>query len=158
MARRLVERGVRFVQCWSGGTGGEGDWDGHKQCDKNHVEMAAKIDRPVAALLAGSEVAGLAGFHAGDLGRRVRPHTCLRRKYERARRCGRPRSQSLRLLNLDGGGGIKGVRRSAGTDEIGLRAIDYPVHVHDLHASILYLMGIDHTKLSLPVRRARVSA
>jgi len=59
MARRLVERGVRFVQCWSGGTGGEGDWDGHKQCDKNHVEMAAKIDRPVAALLADLKSRGL---------------------------------------------------------------------------------------------------
>jgi len=150
MARRLVERGVRFVQCWSGGTGGEGDWDGHKQCDKNHVEMAAKIDRPIGGLLADLKSRGLLDstlvIWGGEFGRTPVCDGSMNGGGDAEGRDHNPYGFSIWMA----GGGIQGGQVIGGTDEIGLRAVDYPVHVHDLHASILYLMGLDHTKLTYP--------
>ena len=103
MARRLVERGVRFVQVWSGGTGAEGDWDGHKACDKNHLQMAAKTDRPIGALLADLKSRGLLDttlvIWGGEFGRTPVSDGNM----NGARRSRRPRSQSVRLHDLDGG-------------------------------------------------------
>jgi hypothetical protein len=150
MARRLVERGVRFVQCWSGGTGGEGDWDGHKQCDKNHVEMAAKIDRPIGGLLADLKSRGLLDstlvIWGGEFGRTPVCDGSMNGGGDAQGRDHNPYGFSIWVA----GGGIQGGQVIGGTDEIGLRATDYPVHVHDLHASVLYLMGLDHTKLTYP--------
>jgi hypothetical protein len=150
MARRLVERGVRFVQCWSGGTGGEGDWDGHKQCDKNHVDMAAKTDRPIAGLLADLKSRGLLDstlvIWGGEFGRTPVCDGSMNGGGDAEGRDHNPYGFSLWMA----GGGIKGGKVVGATDEIGLRAIEDPVHVHDLHASILYLMGIDHKKLTYP--------
>ena len=150
MARRLVERGVRFVQCWSGGTGGEGDWDGHKQCDKNHVDMAAKTDRPIAGLLADLKSRGLLDstlvIWGGEFGRTPVCDGSMNGGGDAEGRDHNPYGFSLWMA----GGGIKGGQVIGATDEIGLRAIEDPVHVHDLHASILHLMGIDHTKLTYP--------
>ena len=148
MARRLVERGVRFVQVWSGGTGGEGDWDGHKECDKNHLQMAAKTDRPIAALLKDLKSRGLLDttlvIWGGEFGRTPVSDGNLNGGGGAGGRDHNPYGFSIWMA----GGGIKGGKVIGATDEIGLRAIDNPVHVHDLHASILYLLGIDHTRLT----------
>ena len=150
MARRLVERGVRFVQCWSGGTGGEGDWDGHKQCDKNHVDMAGKTDKPIAGLLADLKSRGLLDstlvIWGGEFGRTPVCDGSMNGGGDAEGRDHNPYGFSVWMA----GGGIKGGQAIGSTDEIGLRASDYPVDVHDLHASILHLMGIEHTKLTYP--------
>ena len=101
MARRMVERGVRFIQLYSGSASGK-DWDGHNQCDKNHLELARTVDKPVAGLLTDLKARGLARQHAGDLGRRVRAdaHDGWQRQRRHRRRT---RSQSLRLQRMDGG-------------------------------------------------------
>jgi uncharacterized protein (DUF1501 family) len=150
MARRLVERGVRFVQLWSGGTSGEGDWDGHKECDKNHVDMAAKTDKPIAALLADLKQRGLLDstlvVWAGEFGRTPVCDGNMNGGGAPDGRDHNPYGFSIWMA----GGGIKGGKVIGATDEIGLRATDFPVHVHDLHASMLHLMGIDHKKLTYP--------
>jgi hypothetical protein len=150
MARRLVERGVRFVQLWSGGTSGEGDWDGHKECDKNHVDMAAKTDKPIAGLLADLKSRGLLDstlvVWAGEFGRTPVCDGSMNGGGGPDGRDHNPYGFSIWMA----GGGIKGGKVIGATDEIGLRATEYPVHVHDLHASMLYLMGIDHKKLTYP--------
>ena len=150
MARRLVERGVRFVQLWSGGTGGEGDWDGHKECDKNHVEQAAKTDRPIGGLLADLKSRGLLDstlvIWGGEFGRTPVCDGNMNGGGGPDGRDHNPYGFSIWMA----GGGIQGGKTIGSTDEIGLRAVDDPVHVHDLHASILHLLGIDHTKLTYP--------
>jgi hypothetical protein len=150
MARRLVERGVRFVQCWSGGTGGEGDWDGHKECDKNHLGMAAKTDQAVAALLTDLKTRGLLDstlvVWGGEFGRTPVCDGNMNGGGGADGRDHNPYGFSIWMA----GGGVKGGKVIGATDEIGLRAIGDPVHVHDLHASILYLLGLDHTKLTYP--------
>ena len=99
LARRLVERGVRFVQVWSGNGMNATDWDGHIACDKNHQAKAAQTDKAVAGLLTDLKARGLLDDDAGDLGRRVRPQSDLG---WRAGRLGRARPQSVRLHDLDG--------------------------------------------------------
>ncbi|MDQ2901261.1 MAG: DUF1501 domain-containing protein [Acidobacteriota bacterium] len=150
MARRLVERGVRFVQAWSGGTGGEGDWDGHKECDKNHLQMAAKIDRPIAALLKDLKSRGLLDstlvIWGGEFGRTPVSDGNLNGGGGANGRDHNPYGFSIWMA----GGGIKGGKVIGSTDEIGLRAVTDPIHVHDLHATILHLLGIDHTRLTYP--------
>jgi hypothetical protein len=76
MASRMVERGVRFVQLYSGGNkGGSAGWDAHGQCNQNHTMMAGKVDKPIAGLLADLKSHGLAGADARGLGRRLRADT-----------------------------------------------------------------------------------
>jgi len=150
MARRLVERGVRFVQLWSGETGGGGDWDGHKECDKNHVQMASKIDKPVAGLLADLKGRGLLDstlvIWGGEFGRTPTSDGNLNGGGGPGGRDHNPYGFSIWMA----GGGVRGGKVIGATDEIGLRAVQDPVHVHDLHASVLYLLGLDHTKLTYP--------
>jgi hypothetical protein len=150
MARRLVERGVRFVQIWSGETGGGGDWDGHKDCDKSHVKMAAKTDRPVAGLLADLRSRGLLDstlvIWGGEFGRTPTSDGNLNGGGGPTGRDHNPYGFSIWMA----GGGVQGGKVIGATDEIGLRAIQDPVHVHDLHASVLHLLGMDHTKLTYP--------
>jgi hypothetical protein len=135
LARRMVERGVRFVQLCSN------DWDGHSDCPGNHRGTAAGIDRPVAALLGDLKRRGLLEstlvVWTGEFGRtpvmqgqRGRDHS--------------PYGFSTWLA----GGGVKGGRAIGATDEIGFRAVRDKVHVHDLHATMLSLLGLDHTKLT----------
>lgn len=150
MARRLVERGVRFVQVWSGETGSAGDWDGHKECDKNHVRMAAKTDKPVAALLADLKSRGLLDstlvIWGGEFGRTPTSDGNLNGGGGPGGRDHNPYGFTIWMA----GGGVRGGKVIGATDEIGLRAVQDPIHVHDLHASILYLLGLDHTKLTYP--------
>ena len=112
IARRLVERGVRFVQIFTGSAGAD-DWDAaHAENDKTHRDMARMTDRPIAGLLDGPEGARLARGHAGDLGRRVRPHARRRRPIPRQAR--RPRPQPLRLHRSGWpAAGSRGARSSA---------------------------------------------
>ena len=150
MARRLVERGVRFVQLWSGSTTGTQDWDGHKQCDKNHQTMAKRTDKPIAGLLADLKSRGLLDstlvIWGGEFGRTPTSDGSMNGGGDSEGRDHNPYGFTMWMA----GGGVKGGRLIGSTDEIGLRAVDFPVHVHDLHATILALLGLDHTKLTYP--------
>ncbi len=150
MARRLVERGVRFVQLWSGNTTGGEDWDGHKQCDANHQRMAAKTDKPIAGLLEDLAKRGLLDstlvVWGGEFGRTPTSDGSMNGGGDSLGRDHNPYGFTIWLA----GGGVKGGKVIGRTDEIGLRQIEDGVHVHDLHATILALLGLDHTKLTFP--------
>jgi hypothetical protein len=145
LARRLVERGVRFVQVWSGNGMNATDWDGHIGCDKNHQDRAAQTDKAVAGLLTDLKARGLLDstlvIWGGEFGRSPTSD-------------GGPGGSEGRDHNPYGftiwmaGGGVKGGKVIGNTDELGLRAVDNPLHLNDLHASILGLLGLDHTKLT----------
>lgn len=148
LARRLVERGVRFVQVWSGSTTGTSDWDGHKQCDKNHVEIAGRVDRPIAGLLADLKSRGLLDstlvIWGGEFGRTPTSDGSLNGGGDSLGRDHNPYGFTIWMA----GGGVRGGKVIGRTDEIGLRAVEDPVHVHDLHASMLRMLGLDHEKLT----------
>src|SRR5580765_3233637 len=147
LARRLVERGVRFVQVWNGNGMNADDWDGHIACDKNHLARAAQTDKGVAGLLTDLKARGLLDttliIWGGEFGRSPVSD-------------GGPGGAEGRDHNPYGftiwmaGGGIKGGKVIGSTDELGLRAAGDPVHLNDLHASILALLGLDHSKLTYP--------
>jgi hypothetical protein len=150
MARRLVERGVRYVQLWSGSTTGGGDWDGHAQCDKGLQSMARKIDKPVAGLLADLASRGLLDstlvIWGGEFGRTPTSDGSLNGGGDSMGRDHNPYGFTIWMA----GGGVRGGKVIGATDEIGLRAIEDPVHVHDLHATMLALLGVNHEKLTFP--------
>ena len=135
LARRMVERGVRFVHLISG------DWDGHGDCAKNVADNAAKIDRPIAALLADLKGRGLLDstlvVWTGEFGRTP------------VMQGGRGRDHSpYGFSSWLAGGGVKGGKVIGATDELGFRAVEDRVHAHDLHATMLSLLGLDHRKLN----------
>jgi len=149
MARRLVESGVRFVQLYSGGKkGSEVGWDGHNECDQNHAFMAAKVDKPIAGLLTDLQSRGLfestVVLWGGDFGRTPFTDGAESGGGNRNGRDHNPYGFSVWLA----GGGSKGGRFIGATDEIGLRAQEDKVTMHDLHASILHLLGMDHKRLT----------
>jgi hypothetical protein len=148
MARRLVERGVRFVQLWSGSTTGGGDWDGHAQCDKGIVNMAGKVDKPIAGLLADLQSRGLLDstlvVWGGEFGRTPTSDGSANGGGDSLGRDHNPYGFTMWMA----GGGVRGGKVIGSTDEIGLRAVEDPIHVHDLHATMLSLMGLDHEKLT----------
>lgn len=146
MARRLVERGVRFVQIFTGSAGGD-DWDGaHAENDKVHREMARRIDKPIAGLLKDLKARGLLDetlvIWGGEFGRT--PIADGRYPDKRAGRDHNPYGFTTWLV----GGGIKGGKIIGATDEVGFRAVEDPVHVNDLHATVLRLLGLDHRQLT----------
>jgi hypothetical protein len=145
LARRLVERGVRFVQVWSGNGMNATDWDGHIACDKNHQAKAAQTDRPVAGLLTDLKARGLLDstlvIWGGEFGRSPTSDGGTNGAEGRDHN---PYGFTIWMA----GGGVRGGRVIGSTDELGLRAMENPVHLNDLHASILGLMGLDHTKLT----------
>jgi hypothetical protein len=140
LARRLVERGVRFVQLYSGDVTG---WDAHDNVETNHATMCARTDRPVAALLADLKTRGLLDstlvIWGGEFGRMPMSEQGRGRDHN-------PHGFCVWLA----GGGVKGGTVYGATDPVGLRAEADPVHVHDLHATILHLLGLDHTRLTFP--------
>jgi hypothetical protein len=149
MARRMVERGVRFVQLYSGGNkGGSVGWDGHNQCDQNHVLMSHRVDKPIAGLLADLKSRGLLEstlvIWGGDFGRTPFTNGTEGGGQGAKGRDHNPYGFSVWLA----GGGIVGGKAIGATDEIGLRATEDKVHMHDLHATILTLLGLDHEKLT----------
>jgi uncharacterized protein (DUF1501 family) len=139
LARRLVERGVRFVQVWAGG------WDHHNDIESRLPETAAEIDIPAAALLTDLKQRGLLDstlvIWGGEFGRSV---TRDRNGNEKPGRDHNNKAFSVWLA----GGGVKGGTVYGATDPLGSAAIENKVHVHDLHATILHLLGFDHTRLT----------
>ena len=135
LARRMVERGVRFVQLYSSG------WDGHSECDKGHLKVAAKMDAPVAGLLKDLKQRGLLDstliVSVGEFGRTPIMQGNDGRDHN-------PYGFSAWLA----GGGIRGGKVIGATDEFGFAAVEDKVHVHDLHATMLELLGLDHMKLT----------
>lgn len=140
LARRLVERGVRFVQLFSGDVVG---WDAHDDVEKNHGTMCARTDQPVAGLLTDLKRRGLLDdtlvLWGGEFGRMPMSESGKGRDHN-------PHGFSVWMA----GGGVKGGVVHGATDAVGLRAEVDRVHVHDLHATILHLLGIDHTQLTFP--------
>jgi hypothetical protein len=138
MARRLVERGVRFVQLYHGAGN---RWDAHEKIEKNHSEQCRGMDKPVAGLLKDLKSRGLLDetlvIWGGEFGR-----TPMSEKGD-----GRDHNPSGFTMWM-AGGGVKGGQTIGSTDDLGLHAVENRMHVHDLHATILWLMGIDHTQLT----------
>ena len=145
LARRLVERGVRFVQVWSGNGKNAIDWDGHTGCDQNHLDRAAETDKAVAGLLTDLKSRGLLEstlvIWGGEFGRTP---TSDGGKGRTEGRDHNPYGFTLWMA----GGGVHGGKVIGSTDELGLRASEDPVHLNDLHASILSLLGLDHLRLT----------
>ena len=137
IARRLVERGVRFIQLYSGGGHLEDTWDGHESIEKNHGLHGAEVDQPIAALVDRSRTTRPAGINPGRLGRRIWPHAVQRRQ-GRARAETTTRTASSMWM---AGGGVKGGMSFGETDEFGFQAMVDKTHVHDIHATILHLDG-----------------
>jgi hypothetical protein len=141
ITRRLLERGVRFVQVWSGA--GQ-PWDNHDKLESEHRKLAESWDQPIAAFLADLKARGMLDstlvMWGGEFGR----------------------TPVAELPNLSGrdhnhygfsmwlaGGGVRGGHVHGATDDFGFAAVENRVHVHDLHATLLHLLGFDHTKLNV---------
>ena len=139
LARRLLERGVRFVQLFSGGAFGSPriNWDGHEDMRKNHGREAARIDRPVAALIDDLRQRGMLDdtlvLITTEFGR-----TPFTQSNPDKLGAGRDHNQY----------GFSTVVAGGATDDIGMRAVENRVHWHDFHATVLHLLGIDHERLS----------
>lgn len=152
LARRMVERGVRFIQLYSGcgNNGASPGWDGHNQIDYNHETMAAQVDRPIAGLLSDLKSRGLLDqtllVWGGDFGRTPFTDGGEGGARNNAGRDHNPYGFTVWMA----GGGIKGGQVIGATDEIGLNAVQDKVHVHDLHATILTLLGLEHENLTFP--------
>ena len=143
LARRLVEHGVRFVQVFSGGLGDQNTdtWDAHVDVKTNHSLHAAETDRPIAGLLTDLKARGLLDstlvvWH-GEFGRMPISQ----------RGIGRDHNPGVMAVWM-AGAGIKGGLAIGASDEFGLKAEQQVMSVHDLHATILHLLGLEHTKLT----------
>lgn len=143
MARRLVERGVRFVQLYSGGAHNDDNWDAHGDLEKNHNYHAGNTDQPIAALLADLKRTGLLDetlvVWGGEFGRQPTA--------EYAMGTGRDHN-AYGFTMWMAGGGIKGGVSFGTTDELGSAAVENPLQVKNLHATILHLMGLDPNRLA----------
>ena len=141
LARRLVERGVRFVQLYSG-TGSK--WDSHTKIEANHSRLCKSMDRPVAGLLKDLKQRGLLDetlvVWGGEFGRTPMSEKGDGRDHN-------PTGFSIWMA----GGGVKGGQTIGSTDDLGLYAVEDKMHVRDIHASILWLLGIDNMQLSYNV-------
>ena len=147
IARRLVERGVRYVQLWHGA--GQ-PWDNHDDLEKNHRRLAGQIDQAIGALLTDLKRSGLLEdtlvMWGGEFGRT--PTVELPQAgANQGKINGRDHNHWGFTMWL-AGGGVKGGQTYGATDEFGFRAVENPVHIHDLHATLLHLLGFDHTRLT----------
>jgi len=138
LARRMVEQGVRFVQIYHGAGS---KWDAHAKIESNHSGLCASMDKPVAGLLKDLKSRGLLEdtlvVWGGEFGR-----TPMSEKGD-----GRDHNPTGFTMWM-AGGGVKGGQTIGSTDDLGLRAVENPLHVHDLHATILWLLGIDNMGLT----------
>ncbi|HZT31752.1 MAG TPA: DUF1501 domain-containing protein [Bryobacteraceae bacterium] len=143
ITRRLLEKGVRFIQLYSGGGHIEDTWDGHNDCITNHKLHAGETDQPIAALMADLKRTGLWDetllIWGGEFGRTPTS--------EGIGRPGRDHNWHGFTMWL-AGAGVKGGQAIGATDELGFAAVEERCHVSDLHATILHLMGLDHTRLT----------
>jgi hypothetical protein len=137
LARRLVERGVRFVQIYHGAGN---KWDAHSKIEKNHTDLCRQMDKPVAALLADLRRRGLLDstlvVWGGEFGRTPMSEQGNGRDHN-------PYGFTMWMA----GGGVPGGTVIGATDEAGLRAVEDRMHVHDIHATILAVLGLDHMRL-----------
>jgi len=144
IARRLLERGVRFIQLWHGASQ---PWDSHEGIEKAHSNLAREIDQPAAALIKDLKQRGMLDdtliVFGGEFGRTptVELNDSGVAKYGRDHN---PYGFTVWLA----GGGVKGGTVHGATDEFGFKAVENVVHVHDLHATILHLLGFDHEKFT----------
>ena len=138
LARRLVEAGVRFVQLYCGDTNG---WDGHSDMEGNHTKLCAQSDLPVAGLLTDLKARGLFDstlvIWGGEFGRMPMSEGSNGRDHN-------PHGFCMWFA----GAGVKGGQVIGATDAVGLRAAEDKTHVHDIHATILHLLGLDHERLT----------
>jgi hypothetical protein len=143
LARRLVERGVRFVQLYAGGAHNDDNWDAHSDLEKNHNFHAGRTDRPIAGLLQDLKQRGLLDetlvIWGGEFGRQPTA------EYEKG--TGRDHN-AYGFTMWMAGGGVKGGVSVGQTDELGSAAVEDRLHVKDLHATVLHLMGLDPNELS----------
>jgi len=143
LARRLVERGVRFIQVYSGGNHNDANWDAHGDLEKNHNLHAGNTDKPIAGLLADLKQRGLLDntlvVWGGEFGRQPTAEYAV----------GSGRDHNAYGFTMwMAGGGIKGGVSHGTTDELGAAAVENPLHVKHLHATILHQMGLDPNRLS----------
>jgi hypothetical protein len=142
MARRMAERGVRFIQIYSGGEENEKSWDGHTNIAANHRQFAGETDQPIGALLTDLKQRGMLDstlvIWCGEFGR-----------LPLVQKGGSGRDHNPHAFTTwMAGGGVKGGAHHGQTDELGHKAAVDRVSVNDLHATILHLLGIDHTRLT----------
>jgi hypothetical protein len=146
LARRLVERGVRFIQIYSGGEENERSWDGHTNIAANHRQFAGETDTPIAGLLTDLKQRGLLDstlvVWGGEFGRLP-----LVQRTRNGNQSGRDHNPHA-FTTWMAGGGVKGGVHHGETDEVGHRAAVDRVSVHDLHATMLHLLGMDHRRLT----------
>lgn len=143
MARRLVERGTRFIQIYSGGMANQRSWDGHSDIKGNHTGFAQETDQPIAGLLTDLAQRGLLDetlvIWAGEFGRLP-----VAQKSGKPGRDHNPHCFSAWMA----GGGVKGGVSYGESDEVGHKAAVDKVHVNDFHATILHLLGLNHKELT----------
>jgi uncharacterized protein (DUF1501 family) len=148
IARRLLERGVRFVQVWHG----DGQpWDSHNKIKEGHGKLAQEADQPIAALLLDLKQRGMLDdtlvIWGGEFGRTPTVELPTPGANDANTMLGRDHNHHGFTMWL-AGGGTKGGLRYGSTDEFGFKAVENRMHVHDLHATILHLMGFDHERLT----------
>jgi len=143
LARRLVERGVRFVQLYHGGMGNQDTdtWDAHSNLEENHLQHAAESDLPIAGLLTDLASRGLLDSTL------VLWHAEFGRMPISQRGVGRDHNPGTMTVWM-AGAGIQGGQVVGSSDEFGYKAQEQPISVHDLHATMLHLLGMDHKKLT----------
>ncbi len=145
VARRLAERGVRFIQVWSGA--GQ-PWDSHSNIEAEHRRLAGECDQAIGALLADLKQRGMLEetlvLWGGEFGRTPTVEISTSSGAATNGRDHNPHGFSLWMA----GGGVRGGHVHGATDEFGFKAVEKPVHVHDLHATILHLLGFDHERLT----------
>jgi hypothetical protein len=143
VARRLLERGVRFVQIWSGADNGfpRRNWDSHENIGKDHGEMGTALDKTVAGLIKDLKARGLFDdtivYWTTEFGRMPCSQGSKGRDHN-----------PFGFTSWLAGGGIRGGVTYGATDEWSFKAVDNPVYCYDVHASVLHLLGIDHTRLT----------
>jgi hypothetical protein len=144
VARRLVERGVRFVQVFHGGGGG-GEWDAHSEIQSNHSKLSAQVDQPVAGLLRDLKQRGLLEetivVFGTEFGRSPGAEGTGRDHHPQG------------FCGWLAGGGVKGGTVHGATDELGFHAVEHPHYVTDIHATVLHLLGLDSHALEVPARK-----
>jgi hypothetical protein len=143
IARRLLERGVRFVQVWSGADNGfpRRNWDSHENLERDHYDMGTSMDQPCAAFIKDLKQRGMLEdtivMWTTEFGRMPCSQGTLGRDHN-----------PFTFTTWLAGGGIKGGVTYGASDEWSFRAAEHPTYCYDVHATILHLLGIDHTRLT----------
>ena len=142
-ARRLLERGVRFVQVWSGADNGfpRRNWDSHEDLDKDHGMMGKSMDKPAAALIRDLQSRGLLEdtivYWTTEFGRMPCSQGSMGRDHN-----------PFTFTSWLAGGGVRGGTTYGASDEWSYKALENPIYCYDLHATVLHMLGIDHTRLT----------